>query len=110
MSTLQELLARKAELDKQAQALEKQLHDARREERQQVIAKVKALLIEHGLTVSDLGIRQPDGRSAKTARSTVAPKYRHPTSGQTWSGRGLRPRWLTEALQVPGSSLESFAI
>lgn len=110
MSTLQELLARKAELDQQAQALERQLQEARRDERQQVIAKVKALLVEHGLTVADLGIRQVDGRKVKTARSTVAPKYRHPKTGETWSGRGLRPRWLTEALKEPGTTLESFAL
>jgi DNA-binding protein H-NS len=42
-------------------------------------------------------------------RGPVAPKYRHPETGETWSGRGLKPRWLTAAMKS-GKSLEYFAI
>jgi DNA-binding protein H-NS len=42
-------------------------------------------------------------------RGAVAPKYRHPETGETWAGRGLKPRWLTAAMKS-GKSLESFAI
>jgi DNA-binding protein H-NS len=42
-------------------------------------------------------------------RGTVAPKYRHPETGETWAGRGLKPRWLTAAMKS-GKSLEAFAI
>jgi DNA-binding protein H-NS len=42
-------------------------------------------------------------------RGPVAPKYRHPDTGETWSGRGLKPRWLTSAMKS-GKSLEAFAI
>jgi DNA-binding protein H-NS len=42
-------------------------------------------------------------------RGAVAPKYRHPETGETWAGRGLKPRWLTAALKS-GKSVESFAI
>jgi DNA-binding protein H-NS len=38
----------------------------------------------------------------------VAPKYRGP-GGETWAGRGVRPRWLTAALN-DGAKLEDFAI
>lgn len=48
-------------------------------------------------------------KTAKSAKSTgarrgpkkghkVAPKYRGP-GGETWSGRGLRPRWLSAAIK-----------
>jgi len=30
-------------------------------------------------------------------RSRVAPKYRDPETGQTWTGRGVIPRWLAAA-------------
>ena len=43
------------------------------------------------------------GRSGP--RGTVPPKYRHPETGETWSGRGLKPRWLTAAMKS-GKSLE----
>jgi DNA-binding protein H-NS len=50
------------------------------------------------------------GKKARgSPRGAVAPKYRHPETGETWSGRGLNPRWLTAAIKS-GKSLESFAI
>jgi DNA-binding protein H-NS len=43
-------------------------------------------------------------------RGSVAPKYRNPDKpGETWAGRGLRPRWLVAALKG-GKKLEDFAI
>ena len=42
-------------------------------------------------------------------RGSVAAKYRHPETGETWAGRGLKPRWLTAAMKS-GKSLEGFAI
>jgi DNA-binding protein H-NS len=42
-------------------------------------------------------------------RGSIAPKYRHPETGETWAGRGLKPRWLTAAMKS-GKSLEAFAI
>jgi DNA-binding protein H-NS len=38
----------------------------------------------------------------------VAPKYRSP-SGETWAGRGARPRWLGAAIK-DGKKLEDFLI
>jgi DNA-binding protein H-NS len=52
------------------------------------------------------------GKKAKARggpRGSVAPKYRDPETGDTWAGRGLKPRWLTAAMKS-GKSLEAFAI
>ena len=38
----------------------------------------------------------------------VPPKYRGP-SGETWAGRGARPRWLVDAIKG-GSKLDDFLI
>ena len=46
-------------------------------------------------------------RSAMKGRK-VAPKYRGP-GGETWAGRGARPRWLA-ALLKQGRKIEDFAI
>ena len=101
MSTLQELLDQKKALDQKISAL-------RAAERQEAIAKVRALLAEHGLTVADI-----QATPAKTAKGLsgkkVAAKYRDPQTGSTWTGRGLKPRWLTEALSQ-GKSLADFAV
>jgi DNA-binding protein H-NS len=44
------------------------------------------------------------------ARGPVAPKYRNPENpSETWAGRGLKPRWLAEAIKA-GKKLEYFSI
>jgi DNA-binding protein H-NS len=56
----------------------------------------------------------PDQPSAKgNAGSSlkgkkVPPKYRS-LSGETWAGRGAKPRWMVEALKK-GKKMESFLI
>jgi DNA-binding protein H-NS len=42
-------------------------------------------------------------------RSVVAPKYRDPSTGATWTGRGKQPKWLAAALKG-GKKLEDFKI
>jgi DNA-binding protein H-NS len=51
--------------------------------------------------------RPPQKRHALKGRK-VAPKYRGP-GGETWAGRGARPKWLVAALK-DGAKLEQFAI
>jgi DNA-binding protein H-NS len=48
------------------------------------------------------------GRQHALKGRKVAPKYRGP-EGETWAGRGARPRWLT-ALLKRGRKIEEFAI
>jgi DNA-binding protein H-NS len=47
------------------------------------------------------------GRSTLKGRK-VPPKYRS-RSGETWAGRGARPRWLVEAIK-DGKKLDDFLI
>jgi DNA-binding protein H-NS len=104
MATLQELLEQKA-------ALDRQIAEAQRTSKAKAIADVRALMSEHGLTAADLVASTPLSR--KTAGSKlgakVAAKYRHPDTGATWTGRGLKPKWLTEAIAT-GKSVADFAI
>ncbi len=51
---------------------------------------------------------RPPGKSHGLKGKKVAPKFRGP-KGETWSGRGLKPRWLTAEIKK-GKKLESFAI
>lgn len=99
MPTVNELLAQKA-------AIEKQIAEAQRDERAQAITKVRALMSEHGLSLADLS-----GRTAPAKRTgaKVPPKYRNAETGDTWSGRGLQPKWLKAAL-ASGKKLGDFAL
>jgi len=53
------------------------------------------------------GRRVRGGGSALKGRK-VPPKYRSP-SGETWAGRGARPRWLVAAIKG-GKKLDDFLI
>lgn len=104
-TSLAELLAQKAEL-------EKQIAEAQRNERAEAVAQVRALMAQYGLTLADIGSRAAAApRSATPAqpKAKVAAKYRDATTGQTWSGRGLQPNWLKAAL-ASGRSLSEFAL
>ena len=51
----------------------------------------------------------PKGNSGKSLKGRkVPPKYRSP-SGETWAGRGVKPKWMVEALKK-GKKMESFLI
>ena len=47
--------------------------------------------------------------SPKRSGAKVAPKYRDADTGNTWSGRGLHPKWLKQAL-AGGAKLSDFAL
>lgn len=101
MASLQDLLDRKA-------ALEKEIEATRKQERADAISKVRSLMSQYGLTVSDLsakGTPKPSGGKG----GKVAVKYRNTATGDTWSGRGLQPKWLKAALAA-GRKVEEFAV
>ena len=103
MPTLQELIDQQAALDRQIEAL-------RRESRTKAIAEVKAILATHELTMADISAASAaPRRGPKTGGTPVAAKYRHPESGATWTGRGLKPRWLAAELAA-GKKLEDFTV
>lgn len=99
-ASLKDLLA-------QREAIERAIAEAQKAERAQAVAQVRELMAQHGLTLADLGQRAP-ARAGKPLGKVPA-KYRDAASGQTWSGRGLQPRWLREAL-ASGKSLSDFAV
>ena len=105
MPTLQELLAQKA-------ALDKQIAETQRQERSDAIAKVKSLMAEYGLTPTDIvgkASSAPRPTTSSSSGKKVAPKYRNPDTGETWTGRGLQPNWLKGAL-ASGKKLSDFTL
>jgi DNA-binding protein H-NS len=101
MATLQELLSQKEELERQIELTKKR-------ERADAIAKVRGLMSEYGLTLADLSTK-PAGRTAAKPGRKVAVKYRDKVTGESWSGRGLQPKWLKAAL-ASGRRIEEFAV
>lgn len=104
MSSFKELLAQREKLDSQINAMMQR-------EKADGVAKAKAIIEQFGLSVSDLFGRKgaakgKRGRPAKNGtkaaskkrvgkkRGKVAPKYKNPATGETWTGRGKAPKWI----------------
>jgi DNA-binding protein H-NS len=100
MTTLHELIAQK-------EALDQQIAEAQRQAKADGIAKVRALMTEHevSITVLSLILGADKSKAGKTtADRKVAPKYRDPETGKTWTGRGVAPKWIA------GKDREAFLI
>ncbi|MCE9620634.1 MAG: H-NS histone family protein [Planctomycetes bacterium] len=119
------------QLVKDIQQLTATANKIRKAEISRVKKAIKTKMAEYQLSLHDLGAvgaaayaGARDGmnkavssksRAAKAAkkvkdkRSIVKPKYRHPKSGATWSGRGKTPRWMASELKH-GKKRESFLI
>lgn len=108
--------AEQAKIAKQIDRLKKKAEQLRSKHRKPIIASIVRAMRENSLTPDDianaLGSRRarpaPAARKASVKRA-VAAKYRHPQTGETWSGRGKAPRWLSTA-EAAGASRESFLI
>lgn len=87
MATYKELL-------QQQEALSLQVEEARKREIADAVTRVRSLVSEFGLSEKDVF---PSTRKAAAGGRTggkVAPKYRDPATGHTWTGRGKAPKWI----------------
>ena len=111
----------------QIQKLQKQEAEIKSREFEATVRDIQAKMQAFGITIKDLqstgaGRKAKRGRPAtsgrvkalgvakkvKTIKKPVAAKFSGP-NGETWSGRGLTPKWLA-ALVAQGQSKENFAI
>jgi DNA-binding protein H-NS len=101
--SLDDLLRQQRELDAQIASLK----TARRKA---ALAEIRDLMSVHGLAPKDVGLGGPKVKESpeRAARPPVPPKYRD-QAGHTWSGRGLKPKWLVAAIAA-GKSARDFLI
>lgn len=114
--TLTDIQAQIAKLQEQADAI-------KAKEVAGVVERIKEAIVIYGLTYADIfGGSRDAGTAAggrggklstlkkgpKAAGKPVPVKFRD-DQGNTWSGRGLQPRWLKAAL-AEGKSLEDFSV
>ena len=111
------------EIQNQIEKLQKQAIEIRSREFAKTVQEIRTKMSAFGITLKDLQFKkvrtkvikntqtQPKIKKINVAvkKSTiVAPKYRGPNE-ETWSGRGLTPRWLATLL-AQGRKKEEFAI
>ena len=85
----------------------RELEAKRQSKKRETIAQIKELAASIGVNVEIMeGERKPISRKG----SVVPIKYRDPENPKNaWTGRGVKPRWLS-ALLSQGRSLEEFQV
>lgn len=63
----------------------------------------------HGVDADDQPRLSSTLAPAVAQRGKPGVAYRNPATGEAWSGRGLKPRWLRDALEA-GHTLSEFAV
>ncbi|CUJ04579.1 MULTISPECIES: H-NS histone family protein [Achromobacter] len=117
--------ALQAKIEKEINKLQKKAEVLQTKRRKPVISSIITSMREYDITPEEIiaaygagkparaatGGRRKAGAAARpaTAKRAVAPKYRHPQTGETWSGRGKAPRWLA-AEEATGATRDSFLI
>lgn len=104
MPKINELIAARVEL-------EKRIAEMQRDARAMNIAKVRAVMAEFGVTAADITGKVTAGSASGAAKPKrqYAAKYHNAATGDSWAGRGKRPRWLTAAL-ASGAEIADFAV
>jgi DNA-binding protein H-NS len=114
MTHLDDLIAQKEELERKIEAIQV-------EERKSALDKIFALIGEFEFTAQDIFGRKAGRalshldvlplitKTSKTSKKQAKPlappaKYRDPTTGKTWTGKGRAPDWLQ------GKNREDFAV
>ena len=100
------------EVQKQIEQLQQEAEQLRKQESNEVLARIKEAIAVYGFTAAELGVaggakrgRVPKAVSVKAGRKfsgkagASAPKYRD-QNGNVWSGRGPRPAWFKAALRL----------
>ncbi len=110
------------DIQSQIQKLQKQAEDIRAKEFDKTVQEIRVKMEAFGITIKDLQAastsrkgrpksmapKKSSAPKSKRAGVAVAAKYKGP-NGETWSGRGLTPRWLASLLEQ-GRTKEEFAI
>ena len=114
------------EIQGQIDKLQKQANEIRVREFDKTVQEILVKMIVFGITLKDIQIGRARKSKAATniaatrestvkvkrkggkASMVVPAKYRGP-GDETWSGRGLTPRWLA-ALMTQGRAKEEFAV
>ncbi|MEI8401718.1 MAG: H-NS histone family protein [Alcaligenaceae bacterium] len=110
-----------AKINKEIEKLQKQAQALQTKSRKPVISSLVRTMKEYDISPDELAAAfgkvknaAKPGRPAKSAKVSgvkkpVAPKYRHPASGATWTGRGKAPLWVVEA-EKNGQPRQQFLI
>jgi len=99
------------QLQAQIEELQKQANEIKGQEKSKTIADMKIGITKYSITAAELGFttKQATGGKPSTKKATSTAKYQKQETGETWSGRGPKPKWLADELEA-GKTKEDFLV
>lgn len=112
--------SQQAKIQKEIERLHKQAQLLQSKQRKPVISNILRSMKEYDITPEEIAAAYgktgakarkstPKAVKAEGSRKPVAPKYRHPETSATWTGRGKAPLWIVEA-EKNGQPRQQFLI
>ena len=99
------------ELMDQAKQLMQQAEELRKSELKEVVANIRSMMTEYGLTVEDLGFKAVKVDKPSSATDAADWKYSNPAKpNKGWSGKGRVPFGIKDYLAIEGHKLEDLLI
>ena len=94
-----------AELRTLVESIEEEIQHRQEQARTNFYTHAQEVAEELGMSLDDI-LKPPSKKRAKKLPSPTTPPYQN-EEGQTWSGTGRKPKWLTQAI-AEGKTLEDF--
>jgi DNA-binding protein H-NS len=95
------------DIQKQITELQAQVQAIKTSEFNEKLAMIKEIMTTYGITIEHL--QNQFDKAGKTKSKTPAPAKFTGPNGESWTGRGLMPRWL-KALVDEGHAKEEYLI
>lgn len=99
MEDLQTLMSRREILRAELADIDDLIQAHKVAEKVQVIAAIKSKMVTYNITLDE--IRGEVSRARRSVLKAKGPvRYRNPETGDTWSGRGRRPKWILASQDI----------
>lgn len=105
----------KQKIEKEILRLQKQMKSLKVKQRRPVIASIVKSMQDNEITLEEVAdalestAKRGPSAAAGAPKASLPPKYRHPETQDTWTGRGRPPRWIIDA-EAQGQSRDEFLI
>ncbi|OXR48529.1 DNA-binding protein [Pusillimonas sp. T2] len=102
-------------IEKEIVRLQKQAEALKAKQRAPIIKAIVRDMRDYQITPDDIAAafnsksRKPAKPVDTKPKKTVPPKFKNPETGDTWTGRGKPPRWITDA-ETAGTPRDHFLI
>ncbi len=88
------------QLEAEIAKLQTELNERRQKERQDALAMIKPLIVQHQFTTKELGLSTSEAPVGTKIKATPGKTYQNPKNpNKTWNGHGRQPRWIKGGCQ-----------